>query len=114
MKKSLLLALILFFGMVFLVRSEQVKDSTGIDGSVSSHKTGEWVINPQFGRAGAFSEGLASVMIGDRFTGKYGFIDKTGKIVIDPQFGFVTAFSEGLAAVKSSSDKTQTWGYISR
>ncbi len=87
MKKSLLLALILFFGMVFLVRSEQVKDSTGIDGSVSSHKTGEWVINPQFGRASPFSEGLARVRIGDADTGKYGFIDKPGKMVINKQVG---------------------------
>jgi len=38
-------------------------------------KSGEFVINPQFDRAERFSEGLASVKIGDRET----YIDKTGR-----------------------------------
>jgi hypothetical protein len=38
-------------------------------------KSGEFVINPQFDRAERFSEGLASVKIGDRET----YIDKNGR-----------------------------------
>jgi len=41
-------------------------------------KTGSFVINPQFGGAWLFNEGLARVRIGDNTTGKHGFIDKTG------------------------------------
>ena len=114
-KKPLLWALVLIFGMVFLVRCEKVKDPTRIDVSVSSHKTGEWVINPQFDWDISFSEGLASVRIGDVYTGKYGFMDKTGKMVIDPQFDSAYPFSEGLAPVMIGDDKDRAlWGYISR
>jgi hypothetical protein len=60
-------------------------------------KTGKLVINgAAFGRARAFSEGLAAVMGNNE---KYGFIDKTGKFVIQPQFRRVGDFAEGLAAV---------------
>ncbi len=40
-------------------------------------KTGKYVINPQFDKAGSFSEELAVVEIG----GKWVYIDKTGKFI---------------------------------
>jgi len=43
-------------------------------------KTGKIVAEPKFDRAYSFSEGLASVWIGD----KKGYIDKTGKYVWEP------------------------------
>ncbi len=81
-------------------------------------KDGKYVINPQFTVRGGpffgniapfninskfklleFSEGLASVIIGD----KMGFIDTTGKIVINPQFRAAYSFYGGLAAVVTDS-----------
>ena len=43
-------------------------------------RTGKIVMNPQFGEAGYFSEGLACVSIG----GKLSYIHKTGKFVWGP------------------------------
>src|SRR5208283_4601113 len=70
-------------------------------------QSGRWVIQPQFGEAGAFeaagefSEGLAPVMNGKHFskTAKFGFIDRTGRYVIAPKFDWAGSFSEGAAAV---------------
>ena len=67
-----------------------------------------FVIPPQFDVAGYFSEGLASVKIGN----KYGYIDKTGQVAIKPQFDEVEEFSEGLASVKIG-DK-YSYGYIDK
>lgn len=68
--------------------------------------TGRVVIEPQFTRAGDFSEGLAPV----RIYGKYGFIDRTGKIVIEPRFVFAGKFSRGLAYVATETGV----GYIDK
>ena len=62
------------------------------------------VIKPQFGLAGSFCEGLATVAIGH----KRGYINRKGKIVIKPQFDRTRAFKEGLAAVLIG----RKWGYI--
>lgn len=76
-------------------------------------RTGKFVIEPKYGMAKPFSEGLAAVQIDTKQNGSfqynYGYIDKTGKVVIEPQFNSASRFSEGLAAVKDSSDK---WNYI--
>jgi hypothetical protein len=45
------------------------------------NKSGEIVINPQFDRAEAFTQGLAPVRIG-----RWGYVDNSGKVVINPQF----------------------------
>jgi len=45
---------------------------------------------------GSFSEGLASVQIGD----KMGYIDQRGKIVIKPEFDMAFPFSRGVARVE--------------
>jgi len=69
-------------------------------------KSGKVVIEPQFDRAGSFSEGFAWVKKDD----KWGFTDKNGKVVIGPQFDLVGDFSEGLALVKIGF----IWGYIDK
>ena len=69
-------------------------------------RDGRIVINPQFEKAGPFSEGLAWIEIDRRF----GFIDRSGKIVVNPQFESADGFSEGLARVEMG-DKH---GYIDR
>ena len=79
-----------------------------------TEQTGKFVINPQFGFASSFSEGLAAIHIGDDKTGKWGYIDKQGKIVINPQFYYADSFSEDLAAMRIGDEKTGKWGYISR
>ena len=65
-----------------------------------------WVINPQFEDAESFSDGLARVLLSDKF----GFIDRTGKMVIKPQFEHADSFSEGLAPVRLGGKK----GFIDR
>ena len=58
-------------------------------------KSGRFAIPPQFHIAHPFSEGLASVRIGE----KMGYVDKTGSIAINPQFDLALPFCGGLARV---------------
>lgn len=71
-------------------------------------RTGRVVIHPsrEFRAVGQFSEGLASVLAGN----KYGYIDRAGKLVIPPQFDEAREFSEGKALVS----KDGSWGFIDR
>ncbi|NER32842.1 MAG: FHA domain-containing protein [Oscillatoria sp. SIO1A7] len=72
-------------------------------------------IEPQFNAATQFSEGLAAVLVGQ----KWGYINEAGDMVINPQFepprgrgsfeGF-RGFSEGLALVNVGNK----WGYINK
>ena len=62
--------------------------------SLSSHVSGKIVINPQFEKAGSFSEGLAPVRIGKRWA----FVDKTGKIA---WIGHPMQMEEPLAKITS-------------
>ena len=64
------------------------------------------MVQPQYDRVVAFSEGLAAVVA----DGKYGFIDTTGKTVIEPRYEFAEGFGSGLAPVKVGD----TWGYIDK
>lgn len=57
---------------------------------------GEIAINPKYKEAGHFSNGLASVKIGNN----YGYINKLGEIVVKPKYYLVTNFKNGLAAVR--------------
>jgi hypothetical protein len=66
---------------------------------------GNFAIEPQFGSAEAFSEGVASAF-GD---GGRGYIDHSGKFVIPPQFQEALPFSEGLAQVTTTN---YLMGYI--
>jgi len=101
---------------------------------------GDLVIPHRFDHANEFSEGLASVLLGDKWiyidkqgrvrlrpqgdctgsfesglapcevTRKYGFIDRTGKFVIKPRFDWVDGFRGQLAAVFVG----EKVGYINR
>ena len=53
-----------------------------------------------------FYEGLASILIGDWETGKWGFIDKQGSTIIPFEFDKIHYFSEGLAAVTKNKKTT--------
>jgi hypothetical protein len=66
--------------------------------------SGKVVITPQYPEASDFSEGLASVCVGDCSANPIlpfsrGYIDHDGKLVIPTQFGIASNFSEGLAQV---------------
>jgi hypothetical protein len=69
-------------------------------------RSGKIIIEPKFEGAGNFSEGLATVKIGEKF----GYIDRSGKIIIEPKFEGAENFSEGLATVKIG----EKFGYIDR
>ena len=66
---------------------------------------GNFAIEPQFGPAELFSEGVASAM----GNGGRGYIDHTGKFVIAPQFQDAFPFSDGLAQVTTTK---YLMGYI--
>lgn len=80
------------------------------------NRRGEMVIAPRFepvivhyeqiDQMGRFSEGLASVRVGDR----YGYVNRRGEFVVKPQFIRADDFSEGLACVRLGE---QT-GYIDK
>lgn len=66
---------------------------------------GEWVIEPTFDKARAFSNGLAPVYNGK----EWGYVDTNGKVVIAFQYKDAEIFgSDGLAPVKLKKD----WGFI--
>jgi hypothetical protein len=58
-------------------------------------ETGVVIIQPTYGAAREFHEGLAAVEIG----GKWGYITQAGAFRIQPQFASATEFSDGLAVV---------------
>jgi hypothetical protein len=93
-------------------------------------KSGKLIINPQFngnylessearfisdiidrdiGRV-TFSEGLASVRIGD----KSGYIDLSGQFVINPQFDLAFPFIDGLALVAKGRGSDAELGWIDK
>ena len=73
-------------------------------------RTGEFRIEPRFGDADSFSEGLARVCVGrcahvetpgeESEWPVWGYVDKSGAMVIAARFRAAGNFSEGLAAVK--------------
>jgi len=58
--------------------------------------SGKIIITPQFEEVGEFSEGFATVLIGDKF----GYINTKGEVAITPQFDYAESFRNGRAAVK--------------
>ena len=68
------------------------------------------IIKPIYDDAYPFSEGLATVGIGELPNTKYGFIDKKGNLVIQPKYDLVRSFSEGLAIVELNGK----WGFIDK
>ncbi|SAL87411.1 KWG Leptospira [Caballeronia arvi] len=84
--------------------------------AVPATRSGTYVVTPRFDNAGAFSEGLAAVQVGD----KWGFIDRTGSLVIKPQFNpgqaqYNAKFADGLAAVNfQPGGDGARWGFIDK
>lgn len=68
--------------------------------------SGDFVIDPQYDFAGAFSEGLAAV----RDDGLWGYVATSGELSIDLKFSDARAFSEELAAVETF----EGWVYINK
>lgn len=83
---------------------EHAGSSAGYVGFID--KTGKFAIEPRLDGAGDFSEGLAAVLVGN----KWGYMDRAGRIVIRPQSDEAQRFSEGLAAVRTG----EHWSYIDR
>ncbi|MCL2597757.1 MAG: WG repeat-containing protein [Paludibacter sp.] len=71
-------------------------------------KDGKVVIQPKYGVAMPFSEGLAAVCLqdGDYGAKKWGFIDKTGKEIIPCTYNMQPAsFSDGFAVLRIGEDE---------
>jgi hypothetical protein len=77
-------------------------------------KTGALKIQPQFGGAADFSDGLAAVSVD--YNNKWGYIDPSGTLVIQPQYGpsLSFPFSEGLAVVGEGSAENERYGCIDK
>ncbi|MBX9850781.1 MAG: WG repeat-containing protein [Cytophagaceae bacterium] len=69
--------------------------------------TGKFVIHAQYKNAGNFSEGVAKVLINN----KYGYINKAGEIVINPTYRTCSEFKEGKAFVTTADNKS---GFINK
>lgn len=86
-----------FHGDAKLTYAEKDKKIGFVDSS------GKWVIEPQFDKARAFSNGLAPVANGKT----WGYINEKGDMVIESEFRDAEVFSDGLAPVKDKK-----WGFI--
>jgi len=89
-----------------------------------------WILGKKYSIYGyGFSEGLASVVVGDKFTkttaypkrrwqgGQAGYINSLGEMVIKHDFDIGFGFHDGLARVEIDSDTTTgktNWGYIDK
>jgi hypothetical protein len=74
-------------------------------------KTGKYAIAERYNSTDQFSDGLGRVLLSDKPTMQYAFIDKTGKQVFAvPEYDDVTAFSESLCRVKRNGK----WGFIDK
>lgn len=67
-------------------------------------------IPPRYDETKSFSEGLAAVLIDD----KWALIDKTGKEVMPPMYDAIGDFSDGLARVRVGDQETGKWGFIDK
>ncbi|MDR1812545.1 MAG: WG repeat-containing protein [Candidatus Fibromonas sp.] len=76
-----------------------VKGFNGEYQYIDIDQKGKIVINPQFGKATIFRDGLALVKTSGK-DGKWGYIDKKGKFVIAPVYSKAQIFSNGVAWVQ--------------
>ena len=71
-------------------------------------KTGRYVVEPRFDYADiTFSEGMAAVNIGGKWSGntfdsagKWGYVNTTGELVIKPRFTVAKPFKNELAQIE--------------
>ena len=59
---------------------------------------------------GDFAEGLAPASEGDRYTGKFGYIDRQGRWAIEAEFDWARPFQEGFGGVKDGAK----WGFVDK
>jgi len=76
-----------------------VKGTNGEYQYIDLTQKGKIVINPQFGEAHYFRDGLALVKVSGE-NGKWGYINKSGKFAIAPTYSMAQHFSEGVAWVQ--------------
>lgn len=76
-------------------------------------QNGKVVIEPKYGQAKDFSEGLARVSLG--WPAKWGAIDKTGKEVVTPIYDRIEPFKDGVAFVANQVPNSRLdykWGVV--
>ncbi|MDR1830991.1 MAG: WG repeat-containing protein [Candidatus Fibromonas sp.] len=76
-----------------------IKGANGEYQYIDLSKKGRIVINPQFGEAHIFKDGLALVKASGQ-EGKWGYIDNKGKFIIAPVYSKAQSFSEEVAWVQ--------------
>lgn len=69
--------------------------------------SGKTICRPKYRDAGAYSDGLVSVLADNL---RWGFIDTKGEMVILAKFGFVSDFENGVARIQSKG----YWGAIDK
>jgi WG containing repeat len=74
-------------------------------------RSGEILIEPQFGGCESFSDGVARII----YEGKFHYIDKWGNIIITTPYEMAWDFRDGLAFVQSGDDISEAkYGYIDK
>jgi hypothetical protein len=79
---------------------------TGKWGFIDS--TGNFVIDPRWGFASPFEDGIATVALAGSVRNKWGAIDRRGQEIIPLQYAGPLSFNDGLALVSSTSYKWAT------
>lgn len=77
---------------------------------------GEWVYEPQFACAGAFSGGYADVGIysASENSRSVGLINAAGRFVVDPNYSYVNSVRNGIALIHNLYNSgTSQWGWYS-
>jgi len=77
-----------------------VKGANGEYQYIDIAQKGKIVINPQFGEAHIFRDGLALVKASGN-DGKWGYVNKKGEFAISPTYSMAQHFSEGVAWVQT-------------
>ncbi|CAM4108017.1 WG repeat-containing protein [Saccharibacillus endophyticus] len=95
-------------GMAVVMKQSDEQAAYAGESWIYIDKNGENVLNKQFYRANAFSEGLASVMPDE--SGGMVFMDPSGKTALDTVYGYAGNFQEGYAVVMLR----QKWGFIDK
>jgi hypothetical protein len=76
--------------------------------------TGKAVINPKYGWACDFKEGMVRVCMNSSQIGEWGFIDKTGREITAFNYYEANNFNEGYAAVNIGNRESGKWGFIDK
>lgn len=92
-----------------VIKNDSMNDGSGFSNGLARvwsnwkagfiNKKGEFVIQPQYGNAQDFSDGMAAVKVGSFPDGKWGYIDEKNNIVIQAQYEHAENFVKGYACV---------------